>query len=404
MFTHNFLTLSMSEFSVNDSFSLFDILLVTEIIIPTITLYVCAILTLGAYQFRRPFSLLTMVFILGAVMLTIIMLLSFPATSGYEMFMFADMVGTLLMYPLAFGFLLEWIQPKWLSGRRIVYCFVAPVVLTVLFFLSRLILPTLEPLLTWNIVLSNLNHVEVWIRMITFLVVIIEAIVFTHILFKSEKRHHLSVQQNFSFTEGTNLRWVRVIAWQLIAYSVCLIVRDLFDIEEMRFLVGFLLSSLAISACIFSMRQQELYFKPQDTEEEKLLKSEESATNRNAVNQKNLKEHLILLLEKDEVFRDPNLSIETMYKMLNTNRTYLSNFINQEMGLSFYQLINSYRIKKAAELLQNRKNDTIAIKDIAHIVGFKSISTFNTLFKEEYNELPSIWRRESAQPMKNLKT
>jgi AraC-like DNA-binding protein len=103
---------------------------------------------------------------------------------------------------------------------------------------------------------------------------------------------------------------------------------------------------------------------------------------------------LLALLEKDEIFKDPELNSETVREMLATNRTYLSRVINQDMNTTFYQLINTYRLKKAVEMMKNPMHKDTQLKYIAKICGFKSLGAFSTLFKQAYGKTPTEWKVE----------
>ena len=101
--------------------------------------------------------------------------------------------------------------------------------------------------------------------------------------------------------------------------------------------------------------------------------------------------NLIKLIENDMIFIDPNLSLSTLAKELNTNTSYLSKIINDKLNLNFNNFINSYRIKEARKLLSDPKNYTYTIASIAEKVGFRSISVFNKSFKENTGLTPSYF-------------
>lgn len=379
-----------------DSMSFFDKLLLMMVFIPTITMYICGLLLWGNFGFRRPFNILITALFLSGAMLTIILVTQFPVVYGFEILVFSDAIGILLIFPLIYGFLIEWLQPNWLHGKRLFYCFLPPFLLLLCFLLLQIWTAPFPLLYTAADIKANLHHPSVWLRMLAYICVLVELAVLTWLLFQMERKHREGVLDNFSFTEGTNLKWVRFIAFQLIIYGLSILVRDLVYKESIRMLEGFLLTTLPLSASIMSLRQQMLYFE-QEEETEQELKPETIQTIRTEERRKDLKQRLLVLLEKDEIFRDPNLSIEQMYRLLNTNRTYLSQLINQDMGKSFHQLINLYRVKKAADMLSDPEEVHLSVKDIAEIVGFKSISTFNTIFKEEYDMSPSVWRNSEEK-------
>lgn len=100
-------------------------------------------------------------------------------------------------------------------------------------------------------------------------------------------------------------------------------------------------------------------------------------------------------LETQKRYLDPNLTLGTLAKELNTNREYLSRTINLFFGKSYTDYINGYRIKAALEILQSIANGTTkprTILKIANASGFKSTSTFNPAFKKVVGGTPTGYR------------
>jgi len=100
------------------------------------------------------------------------------------------------------------------------------------------------------------------------------------------------------------------------------------------------------------------------------------------VNNTDLKEKLIGFMEKEKAFLDPNFRITTLCLKLYTNRTYLSNLINNEFEMSFSEFINQYRIKYAKELMASYANSNYSINHFSEEAGFGSVSSFNRAFKQ----------------------
>jgi AraC-like DNA-binding protein len=117
------------------------------------------------------------------------------------------------------------------------------------------------------------------------------------------------------------------------------------------------------------------------------------------------KEHAleILKLVDDEMhkhrhFLDNALNIEKLAKVINAPSQYLSQAINQYRQINFYELIASYRIEYAKEILihQPEKN----ILTVAMDAGFNAKSTFNKTFKKITGLTPSEYKK-SNEPVSN---
>ena len=99
------------------------------------------------------------------------------------------------------------------------------------------------------------------------------------------------------------------------------------------------------------------------------------------------------LVKDKHIHHDPLLTIEKLAKALNTNRSYLSQSINNFHGVSFRKWINELRIQEAKILLLDEKQDHFSIEAIAEMVGFSSISSFNENFKKVTGLTPSYFRK-----------
>lgn len=65
---------------------------------------------------------------------------------------------------------------------------------------------------------------------------------------------------------------------------------------------------------------------------------------------------------------------------LASNRTYLSDLVHQQYGMTFSDLINHLRVKEAEEILYTM-GDGILIKDLYRRLGYSSSTSFYRNFK-----------------------
>lgn len=92
-----------------------------------------------------------------------------------------------------------------------------------------------------------------------------------------------------------------------------------------------------------------------------------------------------------EVFRDSELTIDSLTKKINTNQAYLSRAINTYAKSSFRDYVNTYRIRYAVKLLSDIDNDQ-PIKDIAAQAGYNNLQSFYQNFRKETDVPPSRYR------------
>jgi AraC-like DNA-binding protein len=93
--------------------------------------------------------------------------------------------------------------------------------------------------------------------------------------------------------------------------------------------------------------------------------------------------------------RDSRLTLRLLCDQLRENPHYVSQVINQDLGTSFYDLVNSRRVHDARDLLDRYPDRPI--QQIADEVGFNSKSTFNAAFKLHAGTTPTAYRRRRPE-------
>lgn len=64
---------------------------------------------------------------------------------------------------------------------------------------------------------------------------------------------------------------------------------------------------------------------------------------------------ILYQLEIRQVFLDATLSLKKLSELVDTNQTYLSNVVNKYFGCNLKELLNTYRVEYAKELLRSNK-------------------------------------------------
>lgn len=82
-------------------------------------------------------------------------------------------------------------------------------------------------------------------------------------------------------------------------------------------------------------------------------------------------------------FLDPDLRLFDLANLLNTNRTYLSSFINSEYAINFNRLINRFRMRELERLRKEGTNKTKTEKEMVEMVGFGSHRNFKRYEAQE---------------------
>ena len=127
------------------------------------------------------------------------------------------------------------------------------------------------------------------------------------------------------------------------------------------------------------------------------LKREESTEQRaqglSDEKKRNLLTRLETLMKDPQVYCEHLLTKDRVAEQLETNRTYLSQVINEAYGKSFTQYINDLRINEAIRRLDDPTNQR-ALRLICQDLGFNSQTTFNTQFQSRTGMTPAQYRKK----------
>ena len=93
------------------------------------------------------------------------------------------------------------------------------------------------------------------------------------------------------------------------------------------------------------------------------------------------------------LYLDNYLTKEKVADALQTNRTYLSQIINEQTGQTFTQYVNRFRVDEAVRLLGETRG-TVPLKTISAQSGFSSVTTFYKVFQASIGMSPKEYREK----------
>ena len=111
-----------------------------------------------------------------------------------------------------------------------------------------------------------------------------------------------------------------------------------------------------------------------------------------------LYKYVLYYLEVRQVFLDPRLSLNKLSDMIETNQTYLSNVVNRYFGCHLKDLVNTYRVEYAKELLRSGK---CPLEELSQRCGFLSRSTFYTSFKKVAGVSPKRYMKQEQRAIQS---
>ncbi|MEO6285280.1 MAG: helix-turn-helix domain-containing protein [Dyadobacter sp.] len=103
------------------------------------------------------------------------------------------------------------------------------------------------------------------------------------------------------------------------------------------------------------------------------------------------------LMALEGAYRDPDLTLANLAYRLDVHPNYLSQVINERLGMTFADYVALLRIEAFKQLAAEPKNSHLTLLALAYECGFNSKSTFNRQFKKLTGQLPSAyWHQAKA--------
>jgi AraC-like DNA-binding protein len=93
-------------------------------------------------------------------------------------------------------------------------------------------------------------------------------------------------------------------------------------------------------------------------------------------------------------YLNPDLSLPQLATELNISSHYLSQVINEQFNLNFFDFVNRYRVEAFKEKVINPEFRNYSLLGIAFECGFNSKSAFNRIFKQNTGITPSQFKKD----------
>lgn len=216
----------------------------------------------------------------------------------------------------------------------------------------------------------------------------------------------------YSSLEGRELGWVNKVLWGAVFLTVSLTLSTILIDLWLRFVYDFVSILVFCIIAYFVYIQQPINFSMVDNtrmflsgdmiENVKIQFDPRNPDNDAAwlrnINTKTLNEigaKLQKVMEIEKPYLSMDVTIADLAALVGTNTTYLSYYINNNLGTKFNAYINGFRLKAMRKALLDDQKSTIEY--LAHSCGFKSIATMQRLFIEQHNCTASQYRQTGGK-------
>jgi len=100
------------------------------------------------------------------------------------------------------------------------------------------------------------------------------------------------------------------------------------------------------------------------------------------------------LMEVEKIYRDENISLQSLAEKVRTKPYILSQVLNERMNRNFHDLINYYRIEEAKQILACSRGEYLKMAALAGEVGFNTTAAFHKVFKKHTGMTPIEYQKE----------
>lgn len=101
-------------------------------------------------------------------------------------------------------------------------------------------------------------------------------------------------------------------------------------------------------------------------------------------------------LEIEKPYLNTSITLQDLADETSMSKHRVSELLNSQLGASFYDIINEYRVKEVIRLINEGKHEQHKLIHLAELAGFNSKATFNRIFKKVTNRTPSQYIQEIA--------
>ncbi|MEQ8530408.1 MAG: helix-turn-helix domain-containing protein [Imperialibacter sp.] len=216
------------------------------------------------------------------------------------------------------------------------------------------------------------------------------------------KRFRRGLRNFFSSTERINLLWLQRLSWGLGAiwavvlgtYAYCRIA-DTHLPDNNNYYIFVTVSLFVLFLGYHGLKYENIlvnYTSTGEVSEEAVAVERYKKSGLKSDDEKALLDEIKMLLAKQKLYLEQNLTLDDLAKALDKPRHHISQAIGSEEGLTFYSLVNQLRVEAAKEKLVSENFAHFSLLGIGLDSGFNSKASFNRVFKEYAGISPSEHR------------
>lgn len=216
------------------------------------------------------------------------------------------------------------------------------------------------------------------------------------------KKLDINIFNNFSNSENVNLSWLKrlVLVFGIVwtALIAITIIHHVFNMFPMDFCTNGLFLSLSIFVILigyYGFKQNVIFATEAIVLPTNNSNTQEkySGTKLTDPEARQYVERLNDHMNTSKSYLNPDLTLPQLAEELSMTPHILSQVINDQLKLNFFDFVNQYRVEDFKKMVINPKYESFSLLGIAFECGFNSKSAFNRIFKKMTGFTPSEYKK-----------
>jgi len=215
------------------------------------------------------------------------------------------------------------------------------------------------------------------------------------------KKYRKQIREQVSNVDQINLGWLEhtLVGFSIIIFSsiilqiITSIIGDSWILNLFLLIILFAMLFFIMSSIVRGLRSDTLFSESLPNGQAASIHKKPKTQEKNVDNQQ--LQILQQWMNNEQPFLNPSLSLKELAQQLQSSPRALSNLINQGLGQSFFDFINSHRIGFAQNKIKNATDKKMTILEVMYASGFNSKSSFNTAFKKHTGLTPTQWKKSN---------
>lgn len=296
-------------------------------------------------------------------------------------------------------YVVEVLRPGFLTLKRF-FLFVSPILLFALFYLAyRLSGGEVHVYYSLKEVIRAFNP-DVFLRLFVLALTLFYMSLPAWLVIRYSKQYKEFLYENVSDPEDYDLDWLKkimiILSAMYVIYLILLLtdIPSLYVVNKATILViwyYFFYKALFLKVIVLEHSFRDGWDLPYIKEEELYVNPKESDDEQRTLICKRYAGEVTTWFEKEKPYLREDLRLTDLQRVFPISRSYLSQLFNRELGQSFSDYVNQFRIEESKRLLETEPS--ASIQEIAERSGFHSISTFRRAFQKYTGMVPSEYKR-----------